>query len=37
MFPIKLTSPTDVFADENFLDESLGAENKRTIINFIKK
>lgn len=34
MFPIKPTSPMDVFSNENYLDEPQDTEFKRTIINF---
>lgn len=36
MSPIKPTSPTDVFSNENYLYETQDTELKRTAINFIK-
>lgn len=36
MSPIKPTSPTDVFSNENYLYETQDTELKRVAINFIK-
>lgn len=37
MPPAKPITPINVFSNENYLDESLDTEFKRTIINLIKE